>query len=146
MLEYKIETNSLQVAENLEFIRLSSYGFTPTQEDYDQYYIENIINGKILVITCYNEEKLVGGCYISNSLDSIYIDYLFILPEYQKTGQKLGRKLLQFVLDNKKIVEEYFDRKFTQSKLYAPNETNKDIYKKIGYEEEKFLLCKKLPS
>lgn len=146
MLKYQVESNSLELANKLEFLRLSSYGFTPTEEDYDQYYIENIINKKILVITCYKDEKIVGGCYISNTLNSIYIDYLFILPEYQETGLRLGRKLLQFILDNKHLVEEYFDREFSQSKLYAPNEKTKNIYKKLGYDEENLLLCKKLLS
>lgn len=144
MLTYKVESNNLETANKMEFIRLSSYGFTPTEEEYDSYYIQDIINGRLLVITCYQDNKLVGGCYISATFNSLYIDYLFILPEYQETGLRLGRKLLQFILDNKHIVEEYFDTEFNQSKLYAPNEKTKNIYKKMGYKQENDLLCKKL--
>ena len=145
MLTYKVEDNTLETANKMEFTRLSSYGFTPTKEEYDPYYIEDITNGRILVITCYYQDKLVGGCYVSNTLNSLYIDYLFILPEYQEKGLNLGRKLLLLILEKKQLVEEYFDTEFTQSKLYAPNEKTKHIYKKIGYTEQSELLCKKLP-
>ena len=61
----------IEIANKMEFTRLSSYGFTPTKEDYAQYYINDILNGKILVVTCYKDDKLVGGCYVSNSLNSL---------------------------------------------------------------------------
>lgn len=145
MLTYKVESNILELANKMEFLRLSSYGFTPTKEDYDQTYINEIISGRILVITCYYNNKLVAGCYVSNILNSIYIDYLFVSYEYQETGLNLGRKLLQFILENKHLVEEYFNTEFNQSKLYAPSEKTKNIYKKLGYQEQNDLLCKKLP-
>lgn len=145
MLTYKVEPNTLELANKMEFLRLSAYGFTPTKEDYDQSYINEITNGRILVITCYYNNELVAGCYVSNIFNSIYIDYLFVSHEYQETGLNLGRKLLQFILDNKYLVEEYFDTEFNQSKLYAPSEKTKSIYKKLGYQEQNDLLCKKLP-
>ena len=36
MLTYKVEPNTSELANKMEFLRLSAYGFTPTKEDYDQ--------------------------------------------------------------------------------------------------------------
>ena len=134
------------ITYKLEDIRLRSYGIKPTPNDYDKYYIDNIINGSILVFTCYLDEKLIGGCYVSNAFNSIYIDYLFVLPEYQQKGFHIGKKLLEYILINKKQIEEYFNQEFSESKLYATSDKSKNIYSKMGYEEDPTteLLCKKL--
>ena len=79
MITYKVLDNTIDNANKLEFLRLSSYGFTPTKEDYDDYYINNVCRGNILPIVCYYDDKLIAGCYVSNTFDSIYIDYLFVL-------------------------------------------------------------------
>lgn len=146
MIKYKVEDASLELANKMEFIRLSSYGFAPTKEDYDPYYLENIKNGTLLIITCYYNNELVAGCYVSDTFNSIYIDYLFVLKDYQEQGLHLGKNLLQFILDNKHLVEEYFDKEFTQSKLYPSSIKSRNIYESIGYvpDTNHDLLCKKL--
>ena len=145
MITYKVLDNTIDNANKLEFLRLSSYGFTPTKEDYDDYYINNVCIGNILPIVCYYDDKLIAGCYVSNTFNSIYIDYLFVLPEYQEKGLHIGRNLLLFILDNKEIVEEYFDTEFTQSKLCAISDKTKAIYRKLGYKEgSNEIFCKSL--
>lgn len=135
MITYKVLDNTLENAHTLEHLRLSSYDFIPTKEDYDEYYIEDICNGRILPITCYYNDLLVAGCYVSNTFNTIYIDYLFVLPEYQEKGLQLGRNLLLFILENKHIIEEYFETEFSESRLCATTDKTKAIYKKIGYKE-----------
>lgn len=146
MITYKLEEQTQETAIKLEDIRLRSYGIIPTPNDYDKYYIDNIINGSILVFTCYQDGKLISGCYVSNAFNSLYIDYLFVLPEYQQKGLHIGKQLLEYILANKKQIEEYFNQEFTESKLYATNDKTKKIYSKMGYTEDPTteLLCKKL--
>lgn len=145
MIEIKVLEPTIENAYLTEELRLKSYGISPKEEDYDKYYIENICNGSIMVFAYYKEKHPIAACYISDSFNSIYIDYLFVLPEYQNKGLQIGRKLLQFIFDNKHIVEEYYHKEFTQSKLYAANEKAKSIYKEFGYKEEQSeLLVKKI--
>lgn len=146
MITYKVLDNTKETAEQLEFIRLSSYGFTPTKKEYDELYIRDITNNKILVFACYLNEELIAGCYVSNTFNSLYIDYIFVLPEYQEQGLHIGRNLLQFILDNKHIVEEYFNTIFDQSKLFPSSLKSQSIYEKMGYkpDTQPELLCKKL--
>lgn len=146
MITFKLENQSEETAMKLEDIRLRSYGIKPTPNDYEKYYIDNIINGSILVFTCYLDNQLVGGCYVSNAFNSIYIDYLFVLREYQQKGLHIGKQLLEHIIANKHLIEEYFGREFSESKLYATSDKSKKIYHKMGYEEEPTteLLCKKL--
>ncbi len=146
MVQYKVQPGTEKTAHQMEFIRLSSYGIVPHEEDYDPHYIKEICNGNILVFTCYYEGKLVAGCYISNTFHTIYVDYLFVLPEYQEQGLHLGRNLLEFVLSNKTIVEDYFQESFSESKLCTTSDKSTSIYKKIGYQEteKEDLLSKKI--
>lgn len=146
IITFKLEESSLDIANKLEELRLKSYGINPSPKDYDSYYIENIVNGNMLAFTCSIDNKLVSGCYISNAFNSIYIDYLFVLKEYQNKGLHIGRQLLQFILDNKTLVEEYYKTVFTESRLYALTDKTKEIYNNMGYKEEQAtnLLCKKL--
>ena len=146
IITFKLEESSLDIANKLEELRLRSYGINPSPKDYDPYYIDNIIKGNMLAFTCYKDNDIIGGCYISNAFNSIYVDYLFILKEYQNKGLHIGRQLLQFILDNKILVEEYYKTEFNESRLYALTDKTKEIYSSMGYEEETTtnLLCKKL--
>ena len=147
MIEYKLLEPTQENAETLEYLRLKSYGIEPTKEDYDKYYIDNVLNGSFLAFICTLDNIPISGCYISNAFNSIYIEYIFVLPEYQESGLRIGRKLLQYILDNKKIVEDYYHTTFKTSKLYAPQPKSQEIYKKMGYKKQPGtieLLYKKL--
>lgn len=144
MITYKLMEPTKENSYLTEQLRLKSYGINPSPKDFDEYYIENICNGTIIAIICYQDNKPIGGCYISDTFNSIYIDYLFVLPEYQNKGLHIGRSILQYIFDNKNIVEEYYNKEFTQSKLYATSPKSKALYKKIGYKEQQELLCKEL--
>ena len=146
MISYKVQIGSKELALQMETLRFSSYGITATEEDYDPHYLNSISNGNILVVTSYNDGKLVAGCYISNTFHSLYIDYLFVLKDYQEQGLHIGRQLLEFILANKSIVEEYFGESFTESRLCSVSKKSTSIYKKVGYNEtdKEDLLCKKL--
>lgn len=80
-----------------------------------------------------NRQNIVATCYVSDLLNSLYVEYLFVQPEYQKTGLKLGIKLLQYIINNKHLAEEYFGCKFSKSKLTPSNEGITKIYEEEGY-------------
>lgn len=144
-LEYIIMSPTEQNIIMTEEMRYRAYGIK-SGFDADEYYIEEILSERILVFLCLKDNEPVSACYVSSSFNSLYIDYLFVLPEYQNKGLHIGRKLLEYVIENKKIAEDFFNKEFNQSRLAAINEKNRRIYEKLGYEpqESSDLMIKKL--
>lgn len=135
ILEYSILENNEYNAVAVEKLRHRSYKLEDVKLS-DLIYTKEIIDGTILVFMCKINGRPAATCYVSNLLNCLYVDYLFVQPEYQKTGLKLGRKLLQYITENKHLVEEYFGRKFSKSMLTPSNEETKKIYEKLGYKIE----------
>ena len=98
-------------------------------------YAKQIRDEKIIPFALFKGEDLIGGCYVGEGFDSLYIYYLFVREDFQKTGLRLGRGLLQEVLDHKAEIEALFDNHFERSALHPISEEVKKIYQKIGYQE-----------
>ena len=97
----------------------------------NEYFIMNLQNGKMLAIEIILDDILIGGCYISRSHESLYIENLFIDEPYR--GKGYAEKLLEYVLSNKAIFEEYFNIKFLYSKLEPNSNDMVNFYMKMGY-------------
>lgn len=132
-LIYNVLDNSEETALNIEGIRGKVYDLPDTFNPRRSYYTGAIKEGNMLVFTCEIEGEIVAACYVSNTCDSLYIEHLFVLPKYQGRGLQLGRNLLQFIFDNKKLVEEYFNQQFDNSQLTPTSEKARAIYIKMGY-------------
>lgn len=131
-IEYTIMENTHQNALYVEKMRYHSYGVQNT-ESIDAEYLEDIKNGSILVFLCLVDKIPVSACYISNFKGNLFVDYLFTSIEYQRKQLYYGKGLLQYILDNKKIVEEYFNCKFEQSLLYPASNKIVSLYQSLGY-------------
>ncbi|MGN1372289.1 MAG: GNAT family N-acetyltransferase [Candidatus Coprovivens sp.] len=146
-IEYIVMNNSHSNALLVERMRYQAYGVKQYIEETDLYYLKEIEDGSILVFICMVDDKIVSACYISNFQGNLYVDYLFTLPQYQKQKLYYGKKLLQYIINNKQIVEEYFHRKFTQSLLCPGSNSVKEFYKSLGYTEnnnETLMMSKKI--
>lgn len=132
ILEFSILENTEYNAIAIEKLRHRSYKVENVNLS-DLIYAKEIIEGKILVFVCKIDENIVATCYVSDLLNSLYVEYLFVQPEYQKSGLKLGIKLLQYIINNKHLAEEYFGCKFSKSKLTPSNEGITKIYEEEGY-------------
>ena len=97
-------------------------------------YEHHINYGKIIPFGLYKEEELVAGCYVGDAFDKLYVYFLFVKEEYQHTGLKLGRTLLQYVMDNKELVEKRLETSYQESALHPSNENNKALYQRFGFE------------
>lgn len=139
-LVYKVLDNSEESALKVENIRGIVYGIADKFDAKESYYTYSIKKGDILVFSCEIEGNTVAVCYVSNSYNSLYIEYLFVLPEFQEKGLHLGRSLLQFVLDNKKLVEEYFNQQFNYSLICPTSKKSQVIYENFGYKLNNKLL------
>lgn len=143
-IKYKIIPLTEKNIIKLEEIRFNAYEINTNDfSPQDSFHTNQLKNNKYLVFGVYLNEKLVGACYISNSYNSLYIEQLFILKEYQNTKYHLGTNLLKYVLDNKKVIEDYYSTKLYFSRLENHNESS-NLYKNLGYSEDEFRMKKRI--
>ena len=127
MVEYKVLNKEDYVS--LENIRMQVNGLDSSS----LYFIDSITKGEMLPIGVYLDDTLIGGAYISKSLNSLYIENIFIKTEYQHKGYAKG--LLRYIFQNKKIFEEYFGMEFLFSKLEPNSNDIVEFYKSVGFSE-----------
>ena len=87
-------------------------------------------NKKYLAFGAYLEDKLVGGCYVSNSRNSLYIEELFVRKDAKQI--EVGTNLLKYVLKRKSFIEKHYQQEFSTSCLENREELN-GIYQSLGY-------------
>ena len=122
--------------DELELLRYNANGIK--KEVTSTYYKKQIEEGKMIAFSCFYNNELVGGAYISNSLQSLFIELIFVKKEMQNNKLHIGSYLLNYILKNKEIIEEYFGVKFNISRL--DNKEHESFYKKIGYVNENNIL------
>lgn len=125
-MNYKIVNN----VKEIEDLRRDSFNI---KFDNRNFYEQQINNGKILPLGGYINDELVAGVYISASFQSLYIDQLFVKKEYQHNGY--GTNILQFVLNNKYIFEDFFKTEFEFSKAEIRNENALKLVQNLGYKQ-----------
>ena len=117
----------------LEQLRLNSLK-NPDQKEYqieclDQTYMgRKLKSGEAIAISYYKDNKLVGGCYVSNFAKSIYIEWIFTDRNYREQG--IASELLKFIDENIPFFSKYYSENFTQIKLEAINDS---FFNKRGY-------------
>ena len=134
MLEYKVITLNNENAIALENLRFKVYDYKNI-EPTETYFYREIKNGKILPFGVYENNKLIAGCYVSNSYKTLFIEHLFVLKEHQNNENHIGTNLLRYVLDNKEICENFFKMKFEFS--YLDNRCSKLFCEALGYKENR---------
>ena len=132
-ITYKIILPSKNLVKQLEYLRFACFDMDINYlKDNQTFYEQNILNGKVLVFGAFKEDELVGACYVSVNLKSLYIDQLFIRKNYQK--EQIGKGLLEFVLKKKNVIGEYYDTFITNVFLDACNQSQ-EFYEKLGFNE-----------
>lgn len=117
--------------EKLELARFDAYGMKTDDFDLKNTFSANQLrNKKYLAFGAYLEDKLVGGCYVSNSRNFLYIEELFVRKDASQI--EVGTDLLKYVLKRKSFIEKYYHQEFNTSCLENREELN-DIYQSLGY-------------
>lgn len=84
-ITYKLILPNEKLVKQLEYLRFKCFDMDVDYLNANQtFYEQNILNGKVLVFGAFKEVELVGACYVSVNLKSLYIDQLFIKKDYQK--------------------------------------------------------------
>ena len=139
-------TDNQEEIMKAEYLRFRAFGipFGVTDCDTFSFYYHQITNKNMIPYALYIRGRMVAGCYVSSTYDSLFIDQLFVMPELQGSGLKLGRLLLSYVLANKDEIGEFFNKDFERSSLETLNAKTTAIYQKVGYERHGHLMTKKL--
>lgn len=132
MINYEKVDLSEQNILALEKLRFEVYDYKNLNPDKTYFYRE-MINGNILPFAAYENGLLIGGCYVSKTFETLFIDQLFIAKDYQNTPEHIGTNLLKYVLANKELCEDFFNTKFNFS--YLDSSCSKSFYKNLGYKE-----------
>ena len=110
-------------------------------------YLEELKNKELYSYATRIDNKMVAGCYFSVNYSILNIHHLFVKEMYQNTGARLGRKLLQYIFDNKHYVEKLTGKYIHLSMIYPIDDKSLALYKKIGYEpieDDYSLMLKKI--
>lgn len=143
-IQYSIINLTDENILKLEQIRYDAYKFDKQElKEGNPLYIKYLKEGKYLVFGCYLNNQLIGGCYISNFHNSLYVEQLFISKQHQRTSLHLGTNLLLHVLKNKDQVEEYFQIKLNYSYL-EPRKNTENFYQNLGYRETSNFFKKRI--
>ena len=133
----KVLEPNISNIEQVEKLRIEAYHLNI--ENPNLYYTKNILEGNYLVFVCIYQKQIIGGAYISNSYNSLYVEQIFVKPSFQNHSLHIGHQLLQYILENKEISEKYFQTKFYYSKLESRGHDS--FYEGLGYHPENNLLA-----
>ena len=114
----------------VEELRKDSYGF---QDSNNAFYLESLKNKTMIAVAAYEDNKMVAASYISGYLDSLYIENIFTRKEYR--GMKKATNLIDYIITNKEVFENFFNKKFVKSKLEPNSLDIIHMYQKLGYSE-----------
>ena len=134
-LSYRLLNSSDFITFHPEHLRQDAYSST---EKFSDFYLKKIKEGYLLAFGCFYQNQLVGCAYLSNYLNSLYIEQLFVKKEYQNHPLHIGYHLLEYILVNKKIFEDYFNEIFEYSRLESRGHDS--FYQALGYRQENNLL------
>lgn len=123
------ENNIIQ----LETLRSNAYNNSNFQSKINSYYANQLRKNKYIVFAYIYEGEMVAACYVSNYLDSLYVEQLFVAKRYQEVGLHIGQKLLSYIIKHKDIVESHFNQELSYTKLSPNSDKSYNIYKKMGY-------------
>ena len=111
----------------LESVRANAYGF----KNVSDYYYNLLCEKKLMVFTARVNQNIIGGCYVSNAQHALYVEQLFILRLFQNNG--VGGNLLNYVLTNKKMVENNFSQEVDIAKIAPANINSERLYRSLGF-------------
>ncbi|MBE6149711.1 MAG: GNAT family N-acetyltransferase [Firmicutes bacterium] len=117
----------------LESARYNAYGMSSLEIPCNEsFYANEIKKNKYIIYAAVIEDEIIAACYVSN-LYELYIEQLFTIKEY--SSLKIGKKLLEFVLSNKKEIEQFFNKKFQYCYFSTRCNSLNNYFEEIGYEE-----------
>lgn len=137
MLKFRIiepkDSNFLQ----LEKLRYNAYAIVDDGLDKSKtYYFRKLKERKMIACGAFLDTMLVAGCYISNSQHSLYFEQIFVRKDMQfKENSELhiGSNLVHFVLENKNVIENFFNERFNYAKVEPASSSLKNYYEKLGF-------------
>ena len=133
-LDYHIFSSNDVGVKDLEELRDNIIGV----DDMSTYYLDLIHSGNVVGVGCFYQGQLIGGAYVLNSYNSLFIEYVFVKDEFQNSSLHVGSSIVKYILDNKEIFEKYFGVNFDFCRLESRNTDS--FYSTLGFKKENNIL------
>lgn len=123
-----------EAVRDLERLRANAYGYecgdaiSPLN-----YYSCQLLKGNLISFVAFYQGKIAGAIYVSKIGTDLSVDQVFVSPDYQNSGLHLGKQMIQYVIDNKELVEEILECSFEGSVMSPNNDESKELSKALGY-------------
>lgn len=141
-----MEVLDSEIISKLEKLRFNAYDMSCNEgvDVCETIYARDMQSGKYVVYGAFYNNELIGSCYVSKAYDSLFVEQLFVAKKFQRSDLCVGSGLLDYVLDQREYIENYFDCNFTYSCLDSVDRAQK-LYKRKGYiPTGSFLMKRKL--
>ena len=123
-----------EAVNNLEELRANAYGYKKAEDISPlNYYSCQLLRGNLISFVAFYQGKMAGAIYVSKIGDDLSVDDVFVAPDYQKSGLHLGKQMIQYVIDNKELVEEILECSFEGSIISPSNDASKEMSHSLGY-------------
>lgn len=140
MFKLKLALTNNEIME-FEKNRIKSFGYQKVINNIeDTPYYDAIKNGDMIAFNCLKEERIIGGMLINLEDDNLFINKLFVVPEYREKGA--GSYMLKYLEKNKYFFEDYYGQEIDRISL-EPLESAVDFYQENGYNLSGFQMYKK---
>lgn len=144
-MKFAILKNDNDMIELMERLRKNAFGFDA--DTINQYYINRLMDNSLVMLACVYNNKLIGGAYIANRFNKLYIESLFVDKSLQRSKLHVGTRIMNYIINNNELFDKLFDTKFYFSSLEPIDEEVASFYKRLGYHQndnDSLILRKKL--
>lgn len=140
-ITFSLVTIDEEMIRELEKVRFNAYHMDISElSPTESFSAQQLREGEYIAFAALSKQQIIGGCYVSNNYNSLFIEQLFIKEEFQ--NKHIGTALLAYTLKHKDIIQQYFNQRFYYSYLDNLNIQNQ-MYQKLGYVETDSYLMKK---
>ena len=125
--------NTEEELREIEKLRLAVFGIENIE---NTYYLSCLLRDKYKACATIIDDEMAAGCYFHRFKNALVIDQLFVKEEYQETGRRLGRNLVEELLREKENLERLLKGQLLIS-IVEPLDSKKvhSIYEKMGYKD-----------
>ncbi len=123
------------IIDYMEKMRLKAHGYSEETDTLNTYYGTLLREKRLLMFAVLLNGTPVAGAYVSNFNHSIYIEHIFVRPEFQRTNFHFGTALMKYIISKKDLIEQYYGEPLSTMRIEYINEATKRIYEKLDFTE-----------
>ena len=134
-ISFNILLPNEDIIDYMEKMRLKAHGYEVVGDPLNTYYGTLLREQRLLMFAVLLNGTPVAGAYVSNNEHCIYIEHIFVRPEFQRTNFHFGSALIKYIISKKAAIEQYYNEELSTIKIEYINESTKHIYENLEFKE-----------